>query len=192
MEIGILSLWPVFLVGLILVAVLVWVIVIHNRLIRQRNRVRASWAQIDVQLKRRHDLIPNLVEAVRGYAAHERATLEAVVAARNSAIQATNAPVGARAGAENVLTQALGRIFALAEGYPQLQASGNFLQLQRELAATEDKLAYARQFYNIAVQALTNTIQTFPSSLVASLFRFQPPEYFEAAGEERGRVQIRY
>jgi LemA protein len=181
--------------GLLLLVLLIWAFVSYNRLVRQRNQVRASWAQIDVQLKRRHDLIPNLVETVRGYAGHERATLEAVVAARNGAVQAGRARTGvaARAEAENALTQTLGRLFALSEAYPDLRASQNFAALQQELAQTEDKIAYARQFYNSAVQTLTNTVQSVPTNLVAELAGFRPtPDYFEAAGAERGPVQVQF
>lgn len=167
---------------LVVVAVLalVWVIVVYNRLLRQRNQAQTSWAQIDVQLVRRHELIPNLVETVRGYAAHEQATLAAVTAARTGAMAANAAGPTSRGQAEGVLANEVGRVFALAEGYPQLRADQNFAQLQAELTATEDRLAYARQFYNLAVQGLTNTIQSFPSNLVASLFGFRPPEYFQA------------
>jgi LemA protein len=179
---------------LLLVVLLVWVLSSYNRLVRQRNQVRASWAQIDVQLKRRHDLIPNLVETVRGYAGHERATLEAVVAARSGAVQAGQARAGVveRSGAENMLTQALGRLFALSEAYPDLRASHNFVALQQELAVTEDKIAYARQFYNSAVQTLTNTVQSVPTNLIAGAAGFHPPDYFEAAGAERGPVQVQF
>jgi LemA protein len=177
---------------LLLVLVLVWAVVTYNKLVRQRNQTSASWAQIDVQLKRRHDLVPNLVETVRGYAAHERGALEAVVNARTGAVNAASGGVAGRAEAENLLTETLGRLFALSEAYPDLKANQNFAALQRELATTEDKIAYARQFYNSAVQTLTDTIQSVPSNLVAGMFGFRPPEYFEAAGDERGPVQVRF
>lgn len=186
---------PVLVGGLgclLLAILLIWALVAYNRLVRQRNQVSASWAQIDVQLTRRHDLIPNLVEAVKGYAGHERATLEAVVAARTGAVQAAGSEVAERAGAENLLTEALGRLFALSEAYPDLKANQNFAALQQELAATEDKIAYARQFYNSAVQTLTNTIQSVPTNLVAGLSGFHPLDYFEAAGTERGPVQVQF
>src|SRR2546429_2678673 len=133
--------------GVCLVAVLVigWALAAYNKLVRQRNQVDAAWAQIDVQLKRRYDLIPNLVETVKGYAAHERGTLDAVVQARNTAVTVAQQGPAARAQAENALTQTLGRLFALAEAYPNLKANENFLGLQSELAGTEDKIAYARQ-----------------------------------------------
>jgi LemA protein len=187
-----------FLIGgvgcLLLLVLMIWAFTSYNRLVRQRNQVRASWAQIDVQLKRRHDLIPNLVETVRGYAGHERATLEAVVAARNGAVHAGQAQAGVadRAGAENMLTQALGRLFALSEAYPDLRASQNFIALQQELAQTEDKIAYARQFYNSAVQTLTDTIQSVPTNLIAGVAGFQPPDYFEVGEAERGPVQVQF
>jgi LemA protein len=179
---------------LLLLLLLVWALRSYNKLVRQRNQVMASWAQIDVQLKRRHDLIPNLVETVRGYAGHERATLEAVVAARNGAVRAgqAQAAVAERAGAENMLTQALGRLFALSEAYPNLQASHNFVALQQELAETEDKIAYARQFYNSAVQTLANTVQSVPTNLIAGMGGFHPPDYFEVAEAERGPVQVHF
>ena len=181
-------------IALVVLLLIGWTISTYNRLVRQRNQVRASWAQVDVQLVRRYDLIPNLVETVKGYAAHERSTLEAVVSARNTAMAAAGTPGGTadRAAAENVLTQALGRLFALAEAYPDLKANQNFAALQAELANTEDKISYSRQFYNSAVQTLTNSIQSFPSSLVAGLGKFEPPAYFEAVGGERGPVQVRF
>jgi LemA protein len=173
-------------------AVLIWAVRTYNRLVRQRNQTNASWAQIDVQLRRRHDLIPNLVETVRAYASHEQATLESVVGARQGAVTAPDDQVTGRAAAENLLSQALGRLFALAEAYPDLKADRNFAALQRELATTEDKIAYARQFYNSAVQTLTNTIQSVPSNLIAKLFGFHPPDYFETAEEARGPVRIEF
>jgi LemA protein len=178
--------------GLFVLAVLAWLVATYNRLIRQRNQVRASWAQTDVQLKRRYDLIPNLVEAVKGYAAHERGTLEAVVAARAGALAAPRGPGADREQAEDLLTQALGRVFMLAEAYPQLKANQNFAALQSELAATEDKIAYARQFYNSAVQTLQNTTQSFPSSIVAGMAGIKAPEYFQTEADARGPVQVRF
>src|SRR5688500_11210018 len=151
-------------VALLVVLVLGWAVATYNRLVRLRNQVEASWAQIDVQLKRRHSLIPNLVETVKGYAAHERGTLDAVVTARAGAVNA--ADTADRAQAEGVLTQALGRLFALAEAYPDLKANQNFAALQSELAATEDKIAYARQFYNSAVQTLNGAVQSVPTNII--------------------------
>jgi LemA protein len=177
----------------LLVAVIIWVIAAYNGLVRLRNQADASWAQIDVQLKRRYDLIPNLVEAVKAYGAHERGTLDAVVAARGTAMDlARGAGPAERAQAENVLTQALGRLIAVAEAYPDLKANRNFAALQVELANTEDKIAYARQFFTGAVQSYNNAVQTLPSSLIAGLTGFRSREFFQAMGEQRGPVQVRF
>jgi len=181
------------LVCLLVVIVIVWGIAGYNRLVKLRNQVDASWAQIDVQLKRRYDLIPNLVETVKGYATHERGTLEAVVAARGAAISAAQTPgVADRAEAENILTQTLGRLFALAEAYPDLKANQNFLALQGELGNTEDKIAYARQFYNSAVQTFNTAVQTLPTNIIAGVGGFKSKDFFTAAGGERGPVQVRF
>ncbi|GAA1790990.1 LemA family protein [Luedemannella flava] len=181
------------LVCLVLVVLVIWALATYNKLVRQRNQVQASWAQIDVQLKRRVDLIPNLVETVKGYAAHEKGTLEAVIQARNTAISAAGSqgPAG-RAEAENALTQTLGRLFALAEAYPNLKANENFAALQSELASTEDKIAYARQFYNSAVQTFNTSIQTIPTNIIAGVGNFKQMDFFEAAEGERGPVQVRF
>jgi LemA protein len=183
------------IVGLIcLVAVVIvgWALATYNRLVRQRNQVDASWAQIDVQLKRRYDLIPNLVETVKGYAAHERGTLDAVVQARNSAVAASGQNAATRAEAENALTQTLGRLFALAEAYPNLKANENFLSLQGELSGTEDKIAYARQFYNSAVQTYNTSTQSIPTVIIAGVGGFKARDLFQAVGNERGPVQVRF
>jgi len=177
---------------LVIVVLVIWVVVSYNRLVRQRNQVEASWAQIDVQLKRRYDLIPNLVETVKGYAAHERGTLDAVIQARAGAVNAAGAGPAGRAEAENVLTQSLGRLFALAEAYPNLKANENFAALQAELGNTEDKIAYSRQFYNSAVQSYNNAIQTLPTNVIAGMTGFKAKEYFETAEGERGPVQVRF
>lgn len=180
------------LVCLLIVVVLGWTIATYNRIVRLRNQVDASWAQIDVQLKRRSDLIPNLVETVKGYTAHESNTLAAVTAARTGVVAAANAEPAARAQAENVLTQSLGRLFAVAEAYPDLKASQNFAALQAELATTENKIAYARQFYNSAVQTYNTAGQTFPTVLIAGLVGFRTRQFFETAEGERGPVQVRF
>src|ERR687884_1761751 len=153
------------------------VVVLYNRLVRLRNRTENAWAQVDVQLQRRRDLIPNLVETVKGYAGHERSTFEEVTAARASAQQART--VEQHAEAENVLTAALGRLFAVAEAYPQLRATENFQQLQGQLDETEDKIAVARQLYNDAVLSYDNARETVPTSLVAGPLGFRPRPYFE-------------
>ncbi|GIH15736.1 LemA family protein [Rugosimonospora africana] len=180
------------LVCLVLVLLAAWALAAYNRLIRQRNQVDAAWAQIDVQLKRRYDLIPNLVETVKGYAAHERGTLDAVVQARNAAVAAAGAPAASRAVAENALTQSLGRLFALSEAYPDLKASANFAGLQSELSGTEDKIAYARQFYNGAVQTYNTSTQSIPTNVIAGVGGFRARDLFEALGDERGPVQVRF
>ena len=180
------------LVCLAVVVVIWWGLASYNKLVRQRNQVDAAWAQIDVQLRRRYDLIPNLVETVRGYAAHERGTLDAVVQARNSAIAAAAAQPVARAQAENALTQTLGRLFALAEAYPTLRANENFLGLQGELSGTEDKIAYARQFYNSAVQTYVTSVQSIPTNVIARIGGFQGRALFQALGEERVPVPVRF
>lgn len=169
-----------FLGGFILIALIALALVVglmYNRLVTLRNRCENAWAQIDVQLRRRYDLVPNLVATVKGYAAHEAQTLEAVVAARGAAMSATG--VEARSAAENQLTGALKSLFALAESYPQLQANASFLDLQQQLTETEGKIAYARQFFNDAVMSLNMAVQQFPSNLVALLFGIREREYFE-------------
>jgi len=170
------ALWIVL--GLVVLLV-IFGIVSYNGLIRGRNQVENSWSQIDVQLKRRIDLIPNLVETVKGYAAHEKDTLDRVIQARNSAIAAPSTP-GAQAQADNVLTGALRQVFALSEAYPDLKANQNFLALQEELTATEGRVAYARQFYNDSVLNYNNKLQTFPTVIFANMLKFDKREYFEA------------
>jgi LemA protein len=182
----------VIVLVLIVVVVAIWAIAAYNRLVRLRNQVESSWAQIDVQLKRRHSLIPNLVETVKGYAAHERGTLEAVIQARNTAVQVGNAGPEQQAQAEGMLTQALGRLFALAEAYPNLKANENFLGIQQELSNTEDKIAYARQFYNSSIQTLNAAVQSFPTNLLAGMGGFTAKPYFEAVGAERADVNVRF
>jgi LemA protein len=168
------------IVVLIIIAILVAIIVgMYNGLIRARNETKNAWSQIDVQLKRRHDLIPNLVETVKGYAAHERQTLEAVIQARNKAVSVAGQGPQAQAQAENQLSSTLGRLFALAEAYPQLKANQNFLALQEELTSTENKISFSRQFYNDSVLRYNNRLQTFPSNIMAGMFGFKQAEFFE-------------
>ena len=176
------------IVGLAALVVL-WLISTYNRMVALRNRIDTAWSQIDVQLKRRHDLIPNLVEAVKGYAAHERETFEAVVKARNAGVSAGT--VEEQAQAENMITQTLRQMFALAEAYPQLRASENFLQLQEELSGTESKIAYARQFYNDTVLKYHNLIQSFPANQLAALTGFKTRPYFQLEdNKEREAVSV--
>lgn len=181
----------ILLVLIVIVVLLVIVfVVMYNGLVALKNKVEAAWAQIDVQLTRRSDLIPNLVETVKGYAAHERETLDAVIKARNMAQQASG-PAEA-AAADNMLTGALKSVFALSEAYPDLKANQNFLALQEELTGTEDKIAYARQFYNDTVNKYNTKIQSMPSNIIAGMFHFTEREYFEAAGEARGPVNVQF
>src|SRR3989442_5256815 len=168
----------------VIVLVALWIVMVYNGLVALRQRVNQAFSDIDVQTKQRHDLVPNLVETVKGYAGHERGTLEAVVNARNAAVTAQAAGVAAQAAAENALSGALRQLFALSESYPDLKASQNFQQLQSELADLENKIAAARRFFNNAVQEYNTGIQQFPAALFASTFGFTPHEYFEA-GEER-------
>lgn len=170
--------------GLIVVLVL-WIVVIYNGLVGMRQRVNQAFADIDVQLKQRHDLIPNLIETVKGYAAHERGTLDAVVKARNAAIAAQGP--AAQAAAENVLSGALRQLFALSEAYPDLKASANFQQLQSELSDIENKLAAARRFFNNAVQEYNTGIQQFPAALFAASLGFTQKEFFDL-GEKRAEL----
>jgi LemA protein len=169
--------WVLIVVLVLLALIALWLILLYNGLVQKRNRVDNAWAQIEVQLRRRHDLIPNLVETVKGYAAHERGTFEAVTEARAAAASAQN-PAEAGA-AEGLLSQALGRLFAVAEAYPELKANENFLNLQDQLQDTENKIAVSRQVYNDTVLTYHNAIQTFPAVLVAGMFGFRPREFFE-------------
>ena len=173
------GLWAGLAVAVLLFASIV---AIYNRFVRQRNLVQESWRQVDVELRRRHDLIPNLVSTVKGYATHERTLFEQVTAARTRAAEASaaaGAGPAAQAEAENALGHSLGSLLAVAENYPQLKASEQFLGLQRELTETEDRIAAARRFYNGNVRSLNTRVETFPSSVIASWFNFQRAEYFE-------------
>lgn len=168
-----------YIILIILGLILLWVILVFNRLVTLRNRVREAWADIEVQLKRRYNLIPNLVATVKGYAAHERGVLEKVTEARTRAMGAGT--VKAKAEAENFLSSTLKSLFAVAENYPDLKASANFLELQRELRDTEDKIQAARRFYNTNVRDFNVKIESFPSNLIAKLFQFKQGEFFELA-----------
>ncbi|MFZ4585127.1 MAG: LemA family protein [Acidimicrobiia bacterium] len=166
----------------------------YNGLVKLKNRIDGAWSQIDVQLKRRYDLIPNLVETVKGYAAHEKETLEGVIQARNMAMSAqqSGSTPQQQAAAENQLSGALKSIFALGEAYPDLKANQNFLNLQEELTSTEDRVAYARQFYNDSVQTYNTKIETVPTSIIAGMFNFSKREYFEADEGETGPVKVEF
>jgi LemA protein len=183
------------MVAVIVIVVLVVLLLLffwlgYNSLVKRRNQVDNAWSQIDVQLKRRHDLIPNLVETVKGYAAHERGTFEAVTAARANAINAQSP--AEQAQAENVLSGALKSLFAVAEAYPDLKANQNFLNLQEELTSAEDRVAYARQFYNDSVLSYNTQIQKFPTVLLAGMFHFDKREFFDAAPEDTETPQVQF
>jgi len=183
----------IILLGFVVVAVVLiaWAIGTYNGLVQLRNQLDNAWAQIDVQLKRRYDLIPNLVETVKGYAKHESGTLERVIQARNMAVSAKG--VGERAEAENMLSGALKSLFAVAEAYPDLKANQNFLRLQEELTSTENKVSFARQFYNDNAMAYNTRIQTFPTLLIAGMFQFTKRDFFEVkAGPEREAPKVSF
>lgn len=179
---------PVWIVLGIVLLLLLFGVLTFNRLVSLRNRVDNGWSQIDVQLRRRYDLIPNLVETVKGYARHERELFEHVAEARSRGIAASS--VEDQAQAENVITQGLRQLLAVAESYPDLKANQNFLALQEELTGTEGKIAYARQFYNDQVQRLNTLIQSFPSSILARMFGFASRAFFEIEEPVRGPVQV--
>ena len=180
---------PIVVIALVAFLVLL-IVLMYNRLVRLRNRTENGWAQVDVQLRRRYDLIPNLVEAVKGYAAHERQTFEEVTNARAAAQAARG--VEEQAKAENVLTAALGRLFALAEAYPQLRATENFQQLQAQLVEVEQAIAVSRQVYNDTVLTYMNAIQTVPTNVIAGMFNFGPKEYFEIEEPAREPVRVEF
>ena len=176
--------------GIILLLVIIAVIM-YNRLVKRRNQVENAWSQIDVQLKRRIDLIPNLVETVKAYAAHEKDTLDAVIRARNAAMAAPATPE-AQASADNALTGALRQVFALSEAYPDLKANTNFLALQEELTATEGRVAYARQFYNDSVLGYNTSLDQFPTLVFARMMNFQRREYFQADAGSRDAMKVQF
>jgi LemA protein len=183
------------MIAVIVIVVIVVLILLvfwlgYNGLVKRRNQVDNAWSQIDVQLKRRHDLIPNLVETVKGYAAHERGTFEAVTNARANAINAQTP--AEQAQAENVLSGALKSLFAVAEAYPDLKANQNFLNLQEELTSAEDRVAYARQYYNDSVLSYNTQIQKFPTNFLAGMFNFERREFFDAAPEDTETPQVQF
>ena len=178
------------IIGIILVVLILAIVGIYNSLVQAKLRVDNAWAQIDTQLKRRFDLIPNLVETVKGYAKHESETLEKVIAARNSYSSATTEQ--GKAEADNMLSNSLKSIFALVESYPELKANESFNSLQTELSETEDKIAYSRQFFNDAVQKYNTQILVFPKNIIAGMFGFKERAFFEATGAERENVKVQF
>ncbi len=182
-----------FLIFVVVIAVIAFVIIgFYNSLVRARNEVRNAWSQIDVQLNRRHDLIPNLVETVKGYMTHERETLEAVTRARQQAVEIKGS-LEDKARVENALSQTLRSLFAVAEQYPDLKANQNFLALQEELTSTENRISFARQYYNDSVMRYNNRVETFPTNIIANMFNFKQSEFFEVeepAVRENVKVQF--
>lgn len=181
---------PILVIIAVIILLLIWLVYMYNRLISLRNQTNEAWADIDVQLKRRYNLIPNLIETVKAYARHEQTVFNQVTEARAKAMQVVD--VKAHAAAENALTQALKSIFAVAENYPDLKASQNFLQLQDELSDTENKIQAARRFFNSNVRDLNITIESFPSNIVAGIFNFQKKDFFAAPEEEKEVVQVKF
>ena len=173
------------------IALFIMVIGVFNSLVALKNAVKNAWAQIDTQLKRRYDLIPNLIECVKGYMEHEKSTYEMVVKARNAAMAITNDPK-AQSQAENALSGTLKSLFALSENYPELKANQNFMSLQEELASTENKIAYARTAYNDAVMMYSNKKEQFPSNIIAAMFNFQSYDYFEADAQEKEAIKVSF
>lgn len=183
-------LWLVVGIAILVLLIATFLIVLYNRLVRLRNRTENAWAQVDVQLRRRYDLIPNLVETVKGYASHERATFEEVTKARTAAQQARTVPEQAQA--ENMLTAAIGRLFAVAEDYPELRATENFQQLQSQLEDTEQKIAVSRQVYNDAVLTYDTALETVPTNIVGDAFNFEEKPYFEIEEPIREAPRVQF
>jgi len=181
---------PLAIIIAVAAVIVIWLIFAYNRFVTLAKRSEEAWSDIDVQLKRRHDLIPNLIETVKGYATHERAVLEKVTEARTKALSA-GSPHD-KMQAENMLSDALKTLFAVAENYPQLRASENFLELQRELSDTENKIQAARRFYNTNVRDLNTKLEHFPANIVGKMFKFQKREFFEAAEEEKKTPEVRF
>ena len=181
----------IFIILAVVALLVVLVVVLYNGLVRSRNQVDNAWSQVDVQLKRRLDLIPTLVETVKGYASHEKSTFEAVINARSAAMAAAPTP-GAQGQADNVLSGALRQLFALSEAYPDLKANQNFLAMQEELTSTESRVAYARQFYNDSVLGYHNKLDTFPTVLVAKMGNFPRREFFEAEDAARTAPTVKF
>lgn len=175
---------------IVLAVIVLYLIMAYNRIVSYRNRIDNAWSQIDVQLKRRYDLIPNLINTVKGYVKHEKETLRELTEARTRMM--SGASMAEKASASNQITQALKTIFAVSENYPNLKANENFKMLQEELAGTESKIAYARQFYNDNVLALNQALQQFPTNIIGSLFSFTAREYFKTAKEESGPVSVKF
>jgi LemA protein len=182
--------WVIVIIVVVVALLLLLLVYLYNKLVRERNRTQNAWSQVDVQLRRRYDLIPNLLESVKGYASHERATFDEVTRARTAAQQAQTVPEQAQA--ENALTAAIGRLFAVAEAYPQLRATENFQQLQQQLTDTEQKIAVSRQVYNDTVLTYNNSIQTVPTNVIAGMFHFEPRTFFEIEDPVREAPRVQF
>ena len=181
---------PLTIIGIIAAVIVLFIIFLYNSLISLRNQVKNSWAQIDIQLKRRNDLIPNLIETVKGYMKHEKSILENVTKARSAVLSAGT--IEEKGKASNMLSKTLKSLFAVSENYPQLKANENFLQLQEELTGTENKIAYSRQHYNDMVMILNTKIETFPNSIFTNMLNFKKESSFEATGEEKKNVKVQF
>jgi LemA protein len=181
---------PLTIVLIVIGVIVLFIILLYNSLIRLRNQVKNAWAQIDVQLKRRNDLIPNLIETVKGYMKHEKSVLENVTKARSAILAAES--VEGKAKASNMLSKTLKSLFAVSENYPQLKANENFMQLQEELTGTENKIAYSRQFYNDIVMVFNTKIETFPNNIFANMLNFKKETSFEATAEEKKNVKVQF
>ena len=180
----------IWIILIVLVLLAIYVIAIYNGLVSLRNKVKDQWSQIEVVLKRRADLIPNLVETVKGYAKHENETLDEVISARNKAVSAKNTE--GEIGANNELSNAIGKLFAVAESYPDLKANTNFLDLQAQLKETEDKITYSRQFYNDSVLKYQNKIESFPSNIIANMFGFKAFKFYEADEKDKETPKVQF
>lgn len=178
------------IIGIVAVALILFTILLYNSIIRLKNQVKNSWAQIDVQLKRRNDLIPNLVETVKGYTKHEKSTLENITKARSAILSAKT--IEGKAKASNMLSNTLKSLFAVSENYPDLKASQNFIQLQEEITGTENKISYARQHYNDIVMVFNTKIETFPNNIFANILNFKQEQMFEASEEEKKNVKVKF
>jgi len=182
---------PILILGIVVILIALYLFSMYNGLVRLREQIKEAWSQIDVQLKRRADLIPNLVETVKGYATHEKEVFENVTKARSALMGASGAQE--KAEANNMVTQALGKLFAVAEAYPELKANENYLQLQKELSDTEDKVAYSRQYYNTTVMDYNVRVKTFPNVLIANQFGFKEEEFFKTDTEaERNAPSVKF
>lgn len=181
---------PAIIIGAIILVLVIYIISVYNSLVNLRNKVKDSWSQIEILLKRRYDLIPNLIETIKGYSKHEKETLDAVITARNNAVDAKTPEEEMKAAGE--VSSSLGRLFAIAESYPDLKANQNFMDLQANLKETEDKISFSRQFYNDNVLTYKNKLEMFPTNIIANMFGFKEEKFFEANEEEKENVKVKF